>query len=228
MRIVAIETVDKAGSVAALEGQQTLASRKLGDRQRSLQTLVPALGELLKELSWQPRDVELVAVATGPGSFTGLRIGVATAKTFAYATGAEVLGIDTMAVLAAQVPAEHQRFAAILDAQREELFIADFERDAGGKNIRRSGPRIEGATSWLATLGEGDVVTGPGVKKWLRQLPAGVTAVAEEHWQPRAETVGRLALEAYTAGTREELLALVPQYFREAAAEEQWRRKQPT
>jgi tRNA threonylcarbamoyladenosine biosynthesis protein TsaB len=226
MRILAIETVDKTGSVAALDGEHVLIERDLGDRQRSLQTLVPAMSEILAEVGWQPRDVELIAVATGPGSFTGLRIGVATAKSFAYATGAQVSGVGTMSVLAAQVPVEHRRFATIVDAQREELFVAEFERGADGATICQSGPRIEAAAEWLLTLREGDVITGPGLKKWLPRVPAGVTAVTRELWQPRAETVGRLGLEAYLAGQREELLAIVPHYFRETAAEEQWRRKQ--
>jgi tRNA threonylcarbamoyladenosine biosynthesis protein TsaB len=226
MRILAIETVDKAGSVAALENEQLIVEAALGDRQRSLQTLVPAMHQILAELSWKPAEVELVAVATGPGSFTGLRIGVATAKTFAYATGSQILGIGTMSILAAQVPLEHQRFGTIVDAQREELFISDFQRDERGVIVSESAPRIEAASAWLAKLVAGDVVTGPGLRKWLRRLPAGVLATEEAVWQPRARTVGGLAWRAFLQGRREELLALAPHYFRETAAEEQWRRKQ--
>lgn len=226
MRILAIETIDKTGSVAALDGERLLVERGLGDQQRSLQTLVPAMREVLETVGWKPAGVELVAVATGPGSFTGLRIGVATAKSFAYAAGSQVLGVGTMAVLAAQVPVECRRFAAIVDAQREELFIADFERDEAGNVLRATEPRIEPAAQWMASLAAGDAVTGPGLKKWARRLPAGVQLVDEAHWLPRAEAVGRLAFQAYQQGAREELMAIVPHYFRETAAEEQWRRKQ--
>src|SRR5690606_1576544 len=149
MRILAIKTVDKSGSVAALDGDRVLVERILSNHQRSLQSLVPAIREILGELHWQPRDTELVAVATGPGSFTGLRIGVATAKTFAYAVGCQVKGVGTMPVLAAQVPQKHRRFSVVIDAQRDELFAADFERDAAGAVIRQSEPRIVKAADWL-------------------------------------------------------------------------------
>ncbi len=226
MRILAVETIDKTGSVAALNGEQLLAERMLGDRQRSLQTLVPAMRQILDEVGWRPREVELVAVATGPGSFTGLRIGVATAKTFAYAAGSQVMGVGTMPVLAAQVPIAHRCFSIVVDAQREELFIADFQRDSGGNAIPQAEPRIVSAAEWLESLHPGDVVAGPGLNKWQARIPAEVTVIAPEHWQPRASTVGRLAARAFELGKREELLAIVPHYFRETAAEEQWRRKQ--
>ncbi len=226
MRILAIETIDKTGSVAALDGEQLLAERMLGDRQRSLQTLVPAMRQILDEVGWRPRDVELVAVATGPGSFTGLRIGVATAKTFAYAAGSQVMGVGTMPVLAAQVPFEHRCFSIVVDAQREELFVADFQRDSGGNATQQAEPRIVSAAEWLTSLDRGDVVAGPGLNKWQARIPAEVTVTAPEHWQPRASTVGHLAARAFELGKREELLAIVPHYFRETAAEEQWRRKQ--
>jgi tRNA threonylcarbamoyladenosine biosynthesis protein TsaB len=226
MRILAIETIDKTGSVAALEGERLLVERLLGDRQRSLQSLAPAIRQVLDEVGWKPQDVELVAVATGPGSFTGLRIGVATAKTFAYAAGGQVMGIGTMPVLAAQVPDEYRRFAAVVDAQRDELFIADFQRDSVGGTSQQADPRIAKAADFLVALQAGDVVTGPGLKKYLAQIPTGVTVVPAEYWLPRAATVGQLARRAYEIGKREELLAIAPHYFRETAAEEQWQRKQ--
>src|SRR5262245_33492571 len=87
MRILAIETVGSTGSVAALDERGVLAELALDSRRRSAQTLVPGMAALVESVGWRSRDVELVAVASGPGSFTGLRIGVTTAKTFAYAIG---------------------------------------------------------------------------------------------------------------------------------------------
>ena len=67
-----------------------------------MHTLAPGIAELLKHVAWLPRDVQTVAVGVGPGSFTGLRLGVMTAKAFAYATGAQILGIGTPDAIAAQ------------------------------------------------------------------------------------------------------------------------------
>src|SRR6201999_4451574 len=93
---------------------------------RSAQTLLPAIGELLRTCGWRPAELELICTTTGPGSFTGLRIGVTTAKTLAYATGAKLIGVNTLAALAAAVQPTTDRVWAILDAQRQELFAAVF------------------------------------------------------------------------------------------------------
>ena len=132
-RILAIETSGRHGSVATLcggvDGSRLIHQIALGGEQRTAQALAPAIQSLLRESDWSPSSVELVAVAVGPGSFTGLRIGVTTAKAFAYAVGAEVIGINTLVALAHQSPALNGPLWAVLDAQRQELFAAKFVRD---------------------------------------------------------------------------------------------------
>ena len=96
MRTLAIETTERIGSVAAFQGAELVAEARLTSDQRSAQSLAPALAELLKQLGWQAAEVDLIALTSGPGSFTGLRIGVTMAKTLAYAVGAEVLGVNTL------------------------------------------------------------------------------------------------------------------------------------
>ena len=81
MNILALETSGKSGTVAALSEGLVLHERPLAPHQRSAQSLAPALFACLNEVAWQPQQVDLVAVTTGPGSFTGLRVGVTTAKT---------------------------------------------------------------------------------------------------------------------------------------------------
>src|SRR5262245_32191202 len=108
-RIVAIETSGQHGSVAVLCGEEKGEARLvreivLSDQQRTAQSLAPALNKLLQTAGWEPSTVSLVAVLTGPGSFTGLRIGVTTAKTLAYAWGADVVGINTLEAIAEQAP----------------------------------------------------------------------------------------------------------------------------
>jgi tRNA threonylcarbamoyladenosine biosynthesis protein TsaB len=103
VKILSLETTDLSGSVAASDSSKLLLELELNTSQRSAQSLAPAINSLLQQVGWKPADVELVAVTVGPGSFTGLRVGVTTAKTFAYAVGAEVLGIDTLETIAANV-----------------------------------------------------------------------------------------------------------------------------
>jgi len=89
VRILALETTEMAGSLAAMHDGKLLAELELDPRQRTAQSLAPGMKTLLAKVAWRPADVELVAVTIGPGSFTGLRLGITTAKTFAYALGAE-------------------------------------------------------------------------------------------------------------------------------------------
>src|SRR4051794_8233363 len=100
--ILAIETTDKAGSVALLNGPEMLGEIDLNPAQRSAQSLAPGIDTLLTRTNRKPGEVKLVAVADGPGSFTGLRVGVPTAKLFAYSVGADALGINALEAIARQ------------------------------------------------------------------------------------------------------------------------------
>src|SRR5208337_2248427 len=103
-RILALETSELTGSVAVAADGKVLAELQLDPQQRSAQWLAPAIRSLLERVGWQPREIGLIAVTIGPGSFTGLRVGVATAKILAYATGAQVLGIGTLEAIATAAP----------------------------------------------------------------------------------------------------------------------------
>lgn len=230
MRILAIETVDKTGSVAALVDGTVLAELKLDATRRSAQTLVPGIEALLNQVGWNPDGVELVAVTTGPGSFTGLRIGVTTAKTFAYATGCQVLGVHSMSAIGWRVPREAAHFSAVIDAQRNEVFVADMSRVndqiVGDQIVGEESTRIVLGEHWANGLAAGTTVTGPGLAKWVPQLRPDVRIVEPSLWPPTATSVGQVSWRQYCGGRRDDVLQLRPQYFRRTAAEEQWERKQ--
>ncbi len=224
MRILAIETVDKTGSVAAMVDGVLLAELPLDPTRRSAQTLVPGIESLLNRVGWKPHDVELVAVTTGPGSFTGLRIGVTTAKTFAYATGSQVLGVHTMLAIGWRVPVDAAYFSVVIDAQRHELFAADMSRD-DDRIVGEESTRIVLGEPWTNTLPAGATVTGPGLSKWADKLRPDVQIVEPALWRPTATSVGQVAWQMYEAGKRDAIFELAPRYFRRTAAEEQWDRK---
>jgi len=224
LRVLALETSERRGTLAALVAQGDsikIVSRKLlPSHQRSAQSLLPTIRELLEECAWQPSEVNLIGTTTGPGSFTGLRIGVTVAKTLAYATGAQLVGVHTLSALAEAVQPAPQRLWTILDAQRKELFVAHFEQ--GWQQQKETAPetRIMGIDSWLGELREGDVVAGPPLEKLPAQLPAFVEVADSRFWKPDAEAVGSLAVAALQQGLTVEPMQLVPQYFRKSAAEE--------
>jgi tRNA threonylcarbamoyladenosine biosynthesis protein TsaB len=226
MRILAIETTERIGSVAALDGAELVAEARLPSDQRSAQSLAPALAKLLKQLGWLAGDVDLIAVTDGPGSFTGLRIGVTTAKTLAYAAGADVLGVNTLEVIAAQAPSlddeVNAKITAVIDAQREQLCSASFSWSDRAAIHCAGETHIVDRADWLSSRQPGEVVTGPGLSRLTDDLPQHVTVVDAEHWAPRAATVGKLAVAHYESGRRDDLFQLVPSYYRPSAAEEKW------
>ncbi len=131
LKILALETTDAQGSVALCVGGEILTSRRLETERRSAQTLAPTIQETLAEFGWAPRDVDAVAVAIGPGSFTGLRVGVATAKMFAWAVGAKMIGVDALEAIASEIERLPNGAAAGavsvgIDAQRGDAAVRRF------------------------------------------------------------------------------------------------------
>ena len=224
-RILALETSELTGSVAAAEDGKVLAELELDPQQRSAQSLAPAIRRLLKQVGWQPRNVQLLAVTIGPGSFTGLRVGVATAKVFAYAAGAEVLGINTLETIAAATPRAMAAVSVAVDAQRGDVIAQSFRREATGGMIAVDERSLLPQEEWLANVRPGFAISGPGLKKLANSLPAGVTMIDRAFWHPMAANVARLAYRDYQAGRRDDLWNLLPIYSRPSAAEEKWAKK---
>lgn len=222
MKILALETTERIGSVALAEDSNLLSKKRLGADKRSAQSLAPAIGQILDENGWKPGDVDLVAATVGPGSFTGLRVGVTTAKTFAYCAGGEVLGVDTLATIASAVPSEVGKIAVAIDAQRGEVVVAVFRRDPQGRMRREGDAAVVEIDRWLEGLEAGVAVAGPILARLADRLPDRVTALAEQYWRPTAGAVALLAAQEYDEGRRDDLWKLVPRYSRRSAAEEKW------
>lgn len=225
MRILALETTERIGTLAAMCDGKLLLELELDSRQRTAESLAPGLQDLLRRVRWLPADVELVAVTTGPGSFTGLRVGVVTAKTFAYSVGAEVLGIDTLEAIAAAAPAEVSALAVAVDAQRGDVVAQSWRRDADGWFRAAGTARLVAIDDWLAGLDRGTLLSGPVLGKLAARLPDGVTPLPPQFWSPTAAMVAKLAARDHAAGRRDDLWCLVPRYSRQSAAEEKWQQR---
>lgn len=226
MRILALETTENIASVAVSDDANLLAELQLDSQTRSAASLAPGIQTILKTVGWQPDAVELVAVTVGPGSFTGLRVGVTTAKVFAYAVGAKVLGLDTLQTIADAAPAEIASLFTLVDAQRGEVAAQLFRRNAEDW-MEPAGPQqLLSIDAWLAELAPGAAVAGPILEKLLSRLPDGVLALDSQFWRPRAGGVARLASRLFAAGRCDDVWSLVPRYSRRSAAEEKREKKQ--
>lgn len=224
---IAIETIATAGSVALLRDADLIAAAPLPPESRSARTLAAAIRNI-----WQTADkpkISLVGVAQGPGSFTGLRVGITTAKALAYAWQASLIGVNSLDVVADQsqaLNAEVNELEVVLDAQRQELFVARFaslqkeEVNSGKPWQRLAEDFIVSVQDWLTRLTPQKQVAGPALFKLRSRLAETIPVTLEDAWQPRAETVGRLARSAHLAGAGNDLWTLVPHYGRPSYAEE--------
>ncbi len=222
MLILALETSGFGGSLALLDDERVLGERILDAQRRHAQTLVPEIQSLLQENNRKPAECELIAVSTGPGSFTGLRVGITCVKTMAYATGAKVAAVPTFPCLAAGCPDDVDRVQVIMNAQRQELFVGRFQRENALEWRETQSLCIEKATAWQEQLSAMDAVTGPGLEGISDTVSPRCRVLAPEFWQPQARWVGRLGLKQLQAGQGVSCWDLQPLYVRKSAAEEKW------
>lgn len=173
--------------------------------------------------------VDLIAITTGPGLFTGLRVGVVTAKALAYSTGAELIGVNTLEVIAAQT-AEHfadanvdlKNVCAVLNAQRQKLFSGSYSSESDWEVKPNKPNEILDHQQLIDQLTAGSVVTGMGLKP-IEEIVAAKTDVVvapKSCWDCSPVSVGKLALKQYQAGRRDDFWKLEPVYFRPSSAEE--------
>jgi tRNA threonylcarbamoyladenosine biosynthesis protein TsaB len=223
VKILALETTNPIGTVAAATDGKLLLELDLNPRQRTAQSLAPGIKNILDTVAWKPADVQLVALTIGPGSFTGLRIGVAMAKTFAYAVGAEIMGVNTLDAIAEAVPADVSALTTLIDAQRGDAVVRSYQRDPKGLFVPTGDQRLVSIAQWLQELPADTIVAGPVLDKIVSRLPAHVKTLDKKYWAPRAGMVAQLAHRQYAAGHRDDIWTLLPQYSRQSAAEEKWK-----
>ena len=194
MLVLGIETSGLDGSVALVRDAVCLGERRLNQTgRRHAQALVSEIGELLRIHSLKPRDIECIAVSRGPGSFTGLRVGMVCAKTFAYATNCRFLAVDTFLAIAQNVPANVTQLYVIEDAQRDDLFVGEYRRDDAGPWEQVSPIRIESTAMFLANRTIANTITGPGVTK-LEAMDDSLNCLSDSVCsQPRASVIAAIA-----------------------------------
>ena len=184
--------------------------------------LVPSIEDLCRQVSWSPEDIDVVAVSIGPGSYTGLRVGLVCARMICRFAEAELVAVPSLDVIARNAPYCHDRICVIVDARRNEIYSAAYERRSGVP-MRRTDPAIVTPEALLGNLAKGTYLIGDGIPVVVSSLEGRDAAAApEEEWTPRAETVAEIGSELYTQGVRHDVRTTEPMYLRRPAAEEKW------
>lgn len=220
---LAVETSGFEGSIALRLGGVPVEECVL-ERRRHAQTLISQVRALLENHQLEPQSVGLIAVSHGPGSFTGLRVGVVFAKTFAFATGCGLVAVDTLQAVAARAPEGIDRISVVSDAQREQLFVGDYSRSSCGQWDPAEAVQIMGVEAWsdwaAAQHGAGFAVSGPGLARVAERLPETVNALPDTFWNPRALQIASLGEELAAGGEFADPVSLEPFYLRLSSAED--------
>lgn len=222
MRVLGIETSTLVGGVALLDDETLVAEYTLNVALTHSERLLGILDQVLAAARSGLDEVDGLAVAVGPGSFTGLRIGLATAKGLAVATGKPLVGVPTLDALARTLPFARHPVCPILDAKKGEVYASLYRTDRG--EIERLWEYLALAPEELCRRLDGPVIfLGDGVAAFRELLerelgPAALFAPPGGR-VPSAAAVAELGLRALLAGQAADPAALTPLYIRPSEAE---------
>lgn len=223
MKVLAVDTSTNVASVAVMEDDLLLGEYTINHKKTHSQKIMPMVEQLLSDLELTPQDIDIYAAAVGPGSFTGLRIGVATIKALAHATGKKVVSVGTLEALAYNLPYTEHIIVPIMDARRNNVFTASYIWDEDFKEIGE--PEgitieecVESCGNFLDTIfvGDGAVVHKDYIIEKLGDkavFPHGAVLNA------RASSVAALAMDRVRKGETESYLDMKPYYIKKSQAE---------
>lgn len=220
--LLAIDTSGHSAGIAVLDGTRVLAEQSWTARGSHGRILLPAVETLLRVAGSQAGDLQAVGVALGPGAFTGLRVGIVTAKTVAWALDIPCVGVPSLEALAVTASAA-SRVLAVLDAGREEWFWALYAHERGRRR-RLSPPDIGRPEDVLKRLTRSTLLVGECSDSQQALIASSFAKTVDlgDRRLPatRPAAVGLLAAERLAAGERDEPATLAPFYLRRPAAEE--------
>ncbi len=227
--ILTIQTAVPAGSLALTSGEKLLAEINLDIPGTPTEWLLPAIEDLLRKTGLAMGRVDAVAVVKGPGSFTGLRVGLATAKGLAMAAGCPMLGVSSLRSLAMQTPFAGMPVCALIDARKKEVYTACYTWEAGRPKAV-SQERVVAPEKLLDELAGEVLFVGGGATVYktliVRRMANRAHFVPAVMNHPRAGTAALLALAEWESGNRLAPQELLPEYLRPSEAELNWQERQ--
>jgi tRNA threonylcarbamoyladenosine biosynthesis protein TsaB len=221
MNVLGIESSGPSGSVAACRDESVLVEESLDHGMAQGRLLVSLVDRVIAAAGWDKRrDVELIAVSQGPGSFTGLRVGLVCAKTMAMLLDKPLVGVCSLDAMAANAPDDAANVLTVVDARRGQVYAARYER-ANGALRRVIEPTLRTPAELRAAVTAPVYVMGDAVRVYAADFTQpGYTLALENLWRIQASDVARLGLALFRAGRRDNPATLEPIYLRLAEAEE--------
>lgn len=240
MRVLAVESSAMVAGAAVINEERLMGEFTLNHRKTHSQKLMPLIEELLDSLDLTLMDMDVLAVSKGPGSFTGLRIGISTVKALAQATGKPVIGIPTLDGLAYNLACSSGIICPIMDARREQVYTCVYRWNFTGgedEDCQREWGRLERLDEYMAVpildlleklkdTKEPIVFNGDGAPVYrqiiLDKLGDQATFAPAPLAMQRAASIAALALEKAQKGEVEAYGNLIPFYLRKSQAEQKF------
>lgn len=232
MRVLGLDSATNVAGIAIVDEERLVAEFFLNSGKTHSQRLMPMLDRLLTEADLTLADMDGLAVAIGPGSFTGLRIGLATIKGLAHVTGLPLVGVPTLDGLAWNAAGVPGTVCPVLNARKQEVYTALYEWQ--GEELRRLTDYLAISPEELIAMLEqraGPVTfLGDGVpvycKLLARRLGERARFAPKTHVLPRAAQVAELGLRRLREGKADDLHTVKPIYIRPSEAEVKWAQRQ--
>jgi tRNA threonylcarbamoyladenosine biosynthesis protein TsaB len=217
--LLALDTSTDRGSLALLADDQVVAERSLDTPGSFLVHLLPALDALLTEAGRTLTDLDAICVSQGPGNFTGLRLGLATAQGLALSLNCPAVPVPTLDVLAAPFAGHPHPVAALADAKRQEVYVGLYDCRGEFPEPLKEPERLAIGDLTLR-LQPPLLLTGPGLRPHLdfltSHLAPGLEFADPDLWLPKAAMVGRLGRHRLSQGLTVPPPQLTPLYLRPA------------
>mgnify|MGYP005842226515 CR=1 FL=1 len=226
MKIFGIDTSTSCGAVGLIDDGEVISEYLLNLPVTHSERLLGAIEFVLREARCSIEQIDGWAVALGPGSFTGLRIGVSTVKGLAFATGRPVAGVSTLDVLASQIAPTPYLICPILDARKKELYTAFYRYEEGHSLKRQSDYQAIRPENLVKKITELTIFLGDGVKTYRDYLSNSLSSLAIFPPAPlhvsRGSMVAKLGFELLQKGEYLNLSTFSPLYIRPSEAELKW------
>ncbi len=222
MKILAIDTASTTGSVAVVDGETLLAEITVARRETHSKRLMDMIDSALDMAGLTMERVDGFAFTKGPGSFTGLRIGLSIVKALAFASAKPMVGVSSLAVLALQTPDVSRLICPMMDARNKELYCARY-RLADGELIPVVAEKALSPEASASGITEPCLLIGDGAYRYRAFFESRIGDYARfaspADGVPRALTVARLSLDRFHAQQTDCVRTVVPVYLRKSYAE---------
>ena len=225
MKLLALDSSGLVASVAILDGETLVAEYTLNYKKTHSQTLLPMLDEIVKMTQTELSEVDAIAVAAGPGSFTGLRIGSATAKGLGLALNKPIISVPTLEGIACNFYGTDALICPMMDARRKQVYTGFYRFEGGEMKVLKEqcAQSVEDTLDQLRKYNESVIFLGDGVPVYHDEImekmgESAIFAPAHANRQ-RAAAVGALAQVYFAQGIYESADEFVPDYLRKSQAE---------